>query len=154
MCNEIKCAVQENVQIGCTWDVHKAAVWMMGNNGCDYSLLNWVLWMLWVQSTSVKAITVYCTWGWRSMSCDSWGLASFTVLCVCLSSSTWFREDWIMHWDYRRPSHREPFTWWRETKILHCNLNSQFTVIFWVQYWQGTEPPKLEGERHFPMRRF
>ncbi len=36
MCNEIKCAVQENVQIGCTGDVHKAAVWMMGNNGCDY----------------------------------------------------------------------------------------------------------------------
>ncbi len=33
MCNEIKCAVQENVQIGCTGDVHKAAVWMMGNNG-------------------------------------------------------------------------------------------------------------------------
>ncbi len=40
MCNEIKCAVQENVQIGCTGDVHRAAVWMMGNNGCDYSLLN------------------------------------------------------------------------------------------------------------------
>ncbi len=34
MCNEIKCAVQENVQIGCTGNVHKAAVWMMGNNGC------------------------------------------------------------------------------------------------------------------------
>ncbi len=46
MCNEIKCAVHENVQIGCTGDVHIAAVWMMGNNGCDYSLLNWVLWML------------------------------------------------------------------------------------------------------------
>ncbi len=40
MCNEIKCAVQENLQIGCTGDVHKAAVWMMGNNSCDYSLLN------------------------------------------------------------------------------------------------------------------
>ncbi len=39
MCNEIKCAVHENVQIGCTGDVHIAAVWMMGNNGCDYSLL-------------------------------------------------------------------------------------------------------------------
>ncbi len=26
--------MQENVQIGCTGDVHKAAVWMMGNNGC------------------------------------------------------------------------------------------------------------------------
>ncbi len=33
MCNEIKCAVQENVQIGCTGYVHIAAVWMMGNNG-------------------------------------------------------------------------------------------------------------------------
>ncbi len=33
MCNEIKCAVQENVQIGCTGNVHIAAVWMMGNNG-------------------------------------------------------------------------------------------------------------------------
>ncbi len=30
MCNEIKCAVQENVQIGCTGNVHIAAVWMMG----------------------------------------------------------------------------------------------------------------------------
>ncbi len=40
MCNEIKCAVHENVQIGCTGDVHIAAVWVMGNNGCDYSLLN------------------------------------------------------------------------------------------------------------------
>ncbi len=40
MCNEIKCAVQENVQIGCAGNVHIAAVWMMGNNGCDYSLLN------------------------------------------------------------------------------------------------------------------
>ncbi len=40
MCNEIKCAVQENVQIGCTGDVHKAAVWIMGNNGCDYSFLH------------------------------------------------------------------------------------------------------------------
>ncbi len=39
MCNEIKCAVHENVQIGCTGNVHIAAVWMMGNNGCDYSLL-------------------------------------------------------------------------------------------------------------------
>ncbi len=29
MCNEIKCAVQENVQIGCTGNVHIAAVWMM-----------------------------------------------------------------------------------------------------------------------------
>ncbi len=28
------CAVQENVQIGCTGNVHIAAVWMMGNNGC------------------------------------------------------------------------------------------------------------------------
>ncbi len=36
MCNEIKCAVHENVQIGCTGDVHIAAVWMIGNNGCDY----------------------------------------------------------------------------------------------------------------------
>ncbi len=35
MCNEIKCAVHENVQIGCTGDVHIAAVWMMGNNGCE-----------------------------------------------------------------------------------------------------------------------
>ncbi len=34
MCNEIKSAVQENVQIGCTGNVHIAAVWMMGNNGC------------------------------------------------------------------------------------------------------------------------
>ncbi len=34
MCNEIKCAVQESVQIGCTGNVHIAAVWMMGNNGC------------------------------------------------------------------------------------------------------------------------
>ncbi len=34
MYNEIKCAVQENVQIGCTGNVHIAAVWMMGNNGC------------------------------------------------------------------------------------------------------------------------
>ncbi len=39
MCNEIKCAVQENVQIGCTGDVHKAAVWMMGNNGCDLQFI-------------------------------------------------------------------------------------------------------------------
>ncbi len=56
MCNEIKCAVQENVQIGCTGDVHKAAVWMMGNNGCDYSLLNWVLWMLWCYETELILI--------------------------------------------------------------------------------------------------
>ncbi len=27
MCNEIKCAVHENVQMGCTGDVHIAAVW-------------------------------------------------------------------------------------------------------------------------------
>ncbi len=33
MCNEIKCAVQENVQIGCTGNVHIAAVWMMGEIG-------------------------------------------------------------------------------------------------------------------------
>ncbi len=39
MCNEIKCAVQENVQIGCTGNVHIAAVWMMGNNGCDYRFI-------------------------------------------------------------------------------------------------------------------
>ncbi len=39
MCNEIKCAVQENVQIGCTGYVHIAAVWMMENNGCVYGLL-------------------------------------------------------------------------------------------------------------------
>ncbi len=32
--------VQENVQIGCTGYVHIAAVWMMENNGCVYSLLN------------------------------------------------------------------------------------------------------------------
>ncbi len=56
MCNEIKCAVQENVQIGCTGDVHKAAVWMMGNNGCDYSLLNWVLWMLWCYETEFRSL--------------------------------------------------------------------------------------------------
>ncbi len=30
MCNEIKCAVQENVQIGCTGDVHIAAVGWWG----------------------------------------------------------------------------------------------------------------------------
>ncbi len=42
MCNEIKCAVHENVQIGCTGNVHIAAVWMMGNNGCDYSLLQFI----------------------------------------------------------------------------------------------------------------
>ncbi len=54
MCNEIKCAiqytvdnkynkntdVQENVQMGCTGYVNIAAVWMMENNGCVYSLLN------------------------------------------------------------------------------------------------------------------
>ncbi len=32
--------VQENVQIGCTGYVNIAAVWMMENNGCVYSLLN------------------------------------------------------------------------------------------------------------------
>ncbi len=58
MCNEIKCAVQENVQIGCTGDVHKAAVWMMGNNGCDYSLLYWVLWMLWCYEPIVSYAVV------------------------------------------------------------------------------------------------
>ncbi len=43
--------MQENVQIGCTGYVHIAAVWMMENNGCVYSLLNWVLWMLWCYET-------------------------------------------------------------------------------------------------------
>ncbi len=33
-------AVQENVQIGCTGYVNIAAVWMMENNGCVYSLLS------------------------------------------------------------------------------------------------------------------
>ncbi len=29
-----------NVQIGCTGYVHIAAVWIMENNGCVYSLIN------------------------------------------------------------------------------------------------------------------
>ncbi len=49
MCNTVYCGlininintdVQENVQIGCTGYVNIAAVWMMENNGCVYSLLN------------------------------------------------------------------------------------------------------------------
>ncbi len=36
----IKTDVPENVQIGCTGYVHIAAVWMMENIGCVYSLLN------------------------------------------------------------------------------------------------------------------
>ncbi len=49
MCNTVYCGlininintdVQENVQIGCNRYVHIAAVWMMENNGCVYSLLN------------------------------------------------------------------------------------------------------------------
>ncbi len=49
MCNTVYCGlinnnintdVQENVQPGCTGYVHIAAVWMMENNGCVYSLLN------------------------------------------------------------------------------------------------------------------
>ncbi len=54
MCNEIKCAIQStvdlinininrNVQTGCTGYVHIAAMRMMENNECFYSLLNWVL---------------------------------------------------------------------------------------------------------------
>ncbi len=35
-----KTDVQENVQIGCTGYVNIAAVWMVENNGCVYSLLN------------------------------------------------------------------------------------------------------------------
>ncbi len=68
MCNEIKCAVQENVQIGCTGDVHKAAVWMMGNNGCDYSLLNWVLWMLWCYETEFRSLMAWGKKLLRSLS--------------------------------------------------------------------------------------
>ncbi len=49
MCNTVYCGlinininmdVQENVQIGCAGYVQIAAVWMMENNGCVYSLLN------------------------------------------------------------------------------------------------------------------
>ncbi len=49
MCKTVYCGlininintdVQENVQIGCTGYVHIAAVWMMEDNGCVYSLLN------------------------------------------------------------------------------------------------------------------
>ncbi len=49
MCNTVYCGlinnninrdVQENVQIGCTGYVNIAAVRMMENNGCVYSLLN------------------------------------------------------------------------------------------------------------------
>ncbi len=64
MCNEIKCAVQENVQIGCTGDVHIAAVWMMGNNGCDYSLLNGVLWMLCCYETEFRSLMAWGTKLW------------------------------------------------------------------------------------------
>ncbi len=38
--NEKNTDVQENVQIGCTGYVHIAAVRIMENNGCVYSLIN------------------------------------------------------------------------------------------------------------------
>ncbi len=65
MCNTVYCGlihinintdVQENVQIGCTGYVHIAAVWMMENNGCVYSLLNWVLWMLRCYETEFRSL--------------------------------------------------------------------------------------------------
>ncbi len=52
MCNEIKCAVQENVQIGCTGNVHIAAVWMMGNNECV------TVYSYWPRSDSLTASLV------------------------------------------------------------------------------------------------
>ncbi len=68
MCNEIKCAVHENVQMGCTGDVHIAAVWMMGNNGCDYSLLSWVLWMLCCYETEFRSLMAWGKKLLRSLS--------------------------------------------------------------------------------------
>ncbi len=62
MCNTVYCGlinininrdVQENVQIGCTGYVHIAAIRIMENNGYVYSLLNWVLWMLWCYETEL-----------------------------------------------------------------------------------------------------
>ncbi len=45
MCNTVYCGlitinINTAVQIGCTGYVHRAAMWMMENNGCVYSLLN------------------------------------------------------------------------------------------------------------------
>ncbi len=53
------CKSQENVQIGCTGYVHIAAVWMMENNGYVYSLLNWVLWMLWCYETEFRSLMAW-----------------------------------------------------------------------------------------------
>ncbi len=48
MCNTVYCGlininINRNVQTGCTGYVHIAAMRMMENNGCVYSLLNGVL---------------------------------------------------------------------------------------------------------------
>lgn len=75
------------------------------------------------ESTSVKPITVYCTWGWRSVSCDSWRsvcvFKQFHMVQRRLNNALGLNET----------QSERAFTWWRETKSLHCSLNSQFTVI-------------------------
>jgi len=61
----------------------------------------------------VKAITVYCTWGWRSMSCDSWRLALHTVFVFVFKQFHMVQRGLNIAGDYMRPSQWEPFTWWR-----------------------------------------
>ncbi len=92
MCNEIKCAVQENVQIGCTGNVHIAAVWMMGNNGCDYSLLNWVLWMLCCYETEFRSLMAWGKKLLRSLSVLANMIKNITE-CVRMTSALFTTEN-------------------------------------------------------------
>ncbi len=96
MCNTVYCGlininintdVQENVQIGCTGYVHIAAVWMMENNGCVYSLLNWVLWMLWCYDAMRLSLGAWWPGGRNSSSVSqflpscSWSACQMAVKC-------------------------------------------------------------------------
>ncbi len=84
--------MQENVQIDCTGYVHIAAVWMMENNGCVYSLLNWVLWMWWCYETEFRSLMA---WGKKLRR-------SISVFAIMLlkrlpdgSKQKWWLPGWV-----------------------------------------------------------